>query len=356
MTESEVQARLEELKKNPNREVDKETIEKLRELRAQVYSVKTYKEKLEEAVNRKPKKEKDITENVDKYYKQKSIKCYSTFFSTISIFVAIIAFIALIVFCVLDAVKGYKVFYNPPFTLTYLFKVIGICFLCGVVGALIIMGLGWCIDKLIDKINLATYDKKHAKELEEAKLKDKQANENYFENFKEKKEKDIASSLVELKKAQEFVDKFNLVPAELKNIDIIDKFFENMQFVMNDGVPFDIALYSFMQLFEVEKKAGLYYFSAFPLTKPYSKEEMIELDKKVAKILNKHVKKFTTDQFNHISKEILTIYKAMAIRKFDISLTRLEKIKTKKDCEAFYEEFLTALTICTNMLNKRGIK
>ena len=356
MTDSEVKARLEELKKNPNREVDTKTLEQLRELRAQIYSVKTYQEKLEEATKRESKKQKPTTENVDAYYKQKDLSRYCTIFSMISIFVAIIAVIGLIVFAVLDWVKGYKVFYTPPFTMLELIKVVAICFFGGALGAMAIMGLGWCIDKIVEKVRFATYDKKHKAELEEAIQKDKQVNEKYFADFKEKKEQDIETSLLELKKAQEFVDNFDLVPTELKNVDIIDKFFENMQFVMGDGVPFDIALYSFMQLYEVEKKAGLYYFSAFPLMKPYSKEEMIALDKQVAKILNKHAKKFTADQFSHISEDILTIYKAMAIRKFNINLSRLEKIKTKKDCEAFYKEFLTALTICNNMLNKQGIK
>ncbi|MBQ9729310.1 MAG: hypothetical protein IJV80_00675 [Clostridia bacterium] len=357
MTDEEAKKRLAELKQMENRPVDKKTIERLWELRCQVYRVKDCEQKLQETQNKKPNFGKDVTKNMDAYNSRKN-GLGSSVFVILSFLLSIAVVAGYVIFCVQDAKNGWNVFYpvEEGFTLTYLFKVIFIGLLGGAVAVLLIFLLGWLLDTLMEKIRYATYDSRHAKELKEAQEADALLLREAEEKFQTKKQEQIKQLQGELEEAKAYVDAFTEVPDEIKTEEIIDPFYENMELVMGDGVPFDLALHAFMGLYQAEKMADLYYYSAFPRKTVYNEKEHKKLMVSFGKEMDRFSNKLTKDQlavFLGKDPDIWEpIYKAVAVGKIRIQLERVRSIKTKKEANAFFEETIRVHAIAERMIKR----
>ena len=150
---------------------------------------------------------------------------------------------------------------------------------------------------MVSKIKFNIYDKTHKKELDLALEADKKASEEYFNKFNEENKVKIEEITSKLNEAKEFVYGFIEIDDEIKTVEEIDRFCENMTFVMGDGVPFDLAYIAFYSLYKAEKEANLYYFTIFPLMKYYNKAELDKLASKFIDYLGEKQKYFTNNQW-----------------------------------------------------------
>lgn len=364
LTAEEAKIKLEELKQNENRHVDNETIEKIKNLKTQVYNVKKYTDELEKLQTSTTKLTDDIkNKNYNDYVKIKNLNTSSVACTIISIILALLVIVAYVWFCIYDAKNGLDVFYpvDEGFTLTYLFKVIFIGLFGGIIAGAIIILLGLVLDVMVSKIKFNIYDKTHKKELDLALEADKKASEEYFNKFNEENKVKIEEVTLKLKEAEEFVYGFLEVDDEIKTVEEIDRFCENMTFVMGDGVPFDIAYIAFYQLYKAEKEANLYYFTIFPLMKYYNKAELDKLATKLLSCLNDKQKYFTNNQWQIMSADSFNLYVPIfvaigSLGKADVKMDRIKKIKSKKEATAFYKESLFMNNFANNVLEKHKRK
>lgn len=364
LTAEEAKIKLEELKQNENRTIDNETIEKIKKLKTQVYNVKKYTDELEKLEASTPELTDDIkNKNYNDYVRNKSINTSSVACTIISIILAILVIVAYVWFCIYDVKNGLDVFYpvEEGFTLTYLFKVIFIGLFGGIIACGVIILLGVLLDNVISNIKFEFYDTTHKKELDLALEADKKASEEYFNKFNEENNAKIEEVTSKLKEAEEFVYGFLEVDDEIKTVEEIDRFCENMTFVMGDGVPFDIAYIAFYQLYKAEKEANLYYFTIFPLMKYYNKAELDKLATKLLSCLNDKQKYFTNNQWQIMSADSFNLYVPIfvaigSLGKADVKMDRIKKIKSKKEATAFYKESLFMNNFANNVLEKHKRK
>lgn len=364
LTAEEAKIRLAELKRNENRPVDNETIEKIKKLKTQVYNVKKYTDELEKLEASTPELTDDIkNKNYNDYVRNKSVNTSSVACTIISIILAILVIVAYVWFCIYDVKNGLDVFYpvEEGFTLTYLFKVIFIGLFGGIIACGVIILLGVLLDNVISNIKFEFYDTTHKKELDLALEADKKASEEYFNKFNEENKVKIEEITSKLNEAKEFVYGFIEIDDEIKTVEEIDRFCENMTFVMGDGVPFDIAYIAFYQLYKAEKEANLYYFTIFPLMKYYNKAELDKLATKLLNCLNDKQKYFTNNQWQIMSADSFNLYVPIfvaigSLGKADVKMDRIKKIKSKKEATAFYKESLFINNFANNVLEKHKRK
>ena len=364
LTAEEAKIKLEELKQNENRHVDNETIEKIKNLKTQVYNVKKYTDELEKLQTSTRELTDDIkNKNYNDYVKIKNLNTSSVACTIISIILALLVIVAYVWFCIYDAKNGLDVFYpvDEGFTLTYLFKVIFIGLFGGIIAGAIIILLGLVLDVMVSKIKFNIYDKTHKKELDLALEADKKASEEYFNKFNEENKVKIEEVTSKLKEAEEFVYGFLEVDDEIKTVEEIDRFCENMTFVMGDGVPFDLAYIAFYSLYKAEKEANLHYFTCFPLLKFYDKVEFDKLASKFIDYLGEKQKYFTNNQWQVMSAESFKLYVPVFtiigyLGKADLKIDRIKKIKSKKEATAFYKESLFMNAFANNIIEKNKPK
>ena len=364
LTAEEAKIKLEELKQNENRHVDNETIEKIKKLKTQVYNVKKYTDELEKLKTSTRELTDDIkNKNYNDFVKIKNLNTSSVACTIISIILALLVIVAYVWFCIYDVKNGLDVFYpvDEGFTLTYLFKVIFIGLFGGIIAGAIIILLGLVLDVMVSKIKFNIYDKTHKKELELALEADKKASEEYFNKFNEENKVKIEEITSKLNEAKEFVYGFIEIDDEIKTVEEIDRFCENMTFVMGDGVPFDIAYIAFYQLYKAEKEANLYYFTIFPLMKYYNKAELDKLATKLLNCLNDKQKYFTNNQWQIMSADSFNLYVPIfvaigSLGKADVKMDRIKKIKSKKEATAFYKESLFMNAFANNIIEKNKRK
>ena len=162
----------------------------LTELKTQVHNATRLQDEIDKLKEKKPPQKENPHQAK---YNQIKNGAKSTVFSIISFVLSALVVIGYIVFCVLDAKRGWAIFYPEDgiFTLTYLLKVVAIGLFGGAVAVIIIILLGMGIDLLIDKIRLASYDSIHAKALKAAIEADDNAYAEIVTKFEEKKNAEI---------------------------------------------------------------------------------------------------------------------------------------------------------------------
>ena len=335
------------------RTVDADMLERLTTLKKQVYSIKDYEEKLEKIKDSKPN-DVDATKNLQDYEKLKKLNTTSVVATIISYILAFAVIVGYVWFCIYDAKNGLDVFYptGEGFTLTYLFKVVVIGLIGGAIACFILIILGFLIDTLIEKIKLASYDDIHKTELENAKALDNA----YLQNFEQEKLDKINELTQNINMAKEYVDNFVEVDADAKTIEEIDRFYNNVTFVMSDGIPFTFAYTAYKNLYVLEKALNLYYYTIFPQMYLYTENTFVTLTGEFVKALEDRKKYFTEKQWKEFNPgngfTFSNILKAVVIGKADIIVDRIKTINSKKDGKAFYEETIKMEDICAVLCKK----
>lgn len=332
--------------------VDEEMLARLWELKTQVHNIKRYGDELKKVKARKPEKQAD--KNLIEYYRQKTSK-KSTAFSIIGMVLGILAVVGFVVLCVLDAKKGWDIFYpvNEGFTLTYLLKVLAIGIIGGAITIFLMMLLGVLIDMLVDAICRGTYDARHRKEFLKAQEQDRLAEEDYLARFTANKKRDEEDYTQKLVYATQFVESFSEVPAVFKTEEQIDHFYEYIDYIMKSKYTYEYALKVYTNFYENERKFDLYYYTLFRTIKPYSKDE----SKKIVSTLGSGATKVYKLLGTMNEKKIVEIFKPVVectvLNGLGANEKRIKAIKTKKDAQAFLDETNRISSYCEYYVKKR---